>query len=144
MSLYPLIWVALLQLLLLLSLCEAKESPSLNVEYWLTTANKSLLFQRQPDLSFVPNAPQPADIQIDSSDAGRRQEMEGFGWCLTGGSAQLLLSQPAFSGLFPGRCSFLHYVFSFQFIYLFIYLFVCLCIYLFIVCCLCCIRRADC
>jgi hypothetical protein len=76
-------------------------SQTLDVEYWLTTGNKNVLFQRQPNAILSSN-PAQSDVTIDASVSGRRQVMEGFGWCLTGGSAQLLFSQPTFASLFEG------------------------------------------
>ena len=63
---------------------------------WLTTADKAVLFQEQPGrLAFAATAPAGAVIEVDEGQTF--QTMDGFGYCLTGGSAQLLhqMSAPA-------------------------------------------------
>jgi glucosylceramidase len=61
---------------------------------WLTTADQSLLLQRQiDDLRFVDNA---NDFPVITVDAGQTyQVMEGFGFSLTGGSAMLISRLPS-------------------------------------------------
>ena len=59
------------------------------VSIWLTNQDRSALFQLQtPPLSFT-NSPQSA-LVINVDDAKTYQSMDGFGFALTGGSAQLL------------------------------------------------------
>jgi glucosylceramidase len=59
------------------------------VSVWLTTQDRSALLQLQtPSLSFT-NSP-PSDQVISVDDAKTYQSMDGFGFALTGGSAQLL------------------------------------------------------
>jgi glucosylceramidase len=63
---------------------------------WVTTPDQSQQLRRQPaPLAFGKAAPAGAVIEID--DSQRFQTMDGFGYCLTGGSAELLhaLSAPA-------------------------------------------------
>ena len=66
------------------------------ISCWLTTPDQAQLLQRQPaPLAFGPAAPGEAVIAIN--DQQRYQTMDGFGYCLTGGSAALLqaMSAPA-------------------------------------------------
>lgn len=55
---------------------------------WLTTGNQTALFSRQKDLVFKKAANNATGIQVDSTK--KFQEMDGFGFCLTDGSAKLL------------------------------------------------------
>lgn len=97
------IYSVLLSLHLIACFVEAngKSRVSNEVEFWLTTADKSSLLQRQANAVLFPSGGSN-DVTIDTSVAGLRQVMEGFGWCMTGGSAMLMLAQPAFSPLFQG------------------------------------------
>ncbi len=63
-------------------------------DVWLTTASKTSLFKKQPDgLRF---GKQPSGITtIDVDDKTRFQQMDGFGFALTGGSAELLMKMDA-------------------------------------------------
>ena len=77
-----------------------------NAEFWLTTPDKSALFQRQPDrLAFgsVPNT----NPTVEVDDAQTFQTMDGFGYCLTGGSAELLHKMEA-----PKRAQLLRELFA--------------------------------
>jgi glucosylceramidase len=60
------------------------------IESWITTADRSSLFQKQaePIVFRNRNAPRGPAIVIDPSQ--RMQEIDGFGFALTGGSAELL------------------------------------------------------
>src|SRR5690349_10066180 len=59
------------------------------VAVWLTNADKSSLFEQESDLAFAPAAnDQNNVIQVD--DSKTFQTMDGFGFCLTGGSAYLI------------------------------------------------------
>ncbi len=78
------------------------------VRVWLTTPDKAALFQLQPGTLGL-GAPggdghQP-EIVVD--DAQRYQTMDGFGYCLTGGSAALLHRMSA-----PARAALLRELFS--------------------------------
>lgn len=56
---------------------------------WLTTPDKSALFQQQKDkLSFTDPKDQNKTIEVD--DKKSFQSIDGFGYCLTGGSAMLI------------------------------------------------------
>jgi len=72
---------------------------------WLTTADQTLLLQRQTDgLRFADNA---NDFPVITVDAGQKyQVMEGFGFSLTGGSAMLISRLPA-----PDRSALLRELF---------------------------------
>jgi len=61
---------------------------------WLTTADQTLLLQRQSDdLRFADNANDFPVITVDAEQ--KYQVMEGFGFSLTGGSAMLIGRLPA-------------------------------------------------
>ncbi|MBT9395583.1 glucosylceramidase [Hymenobacter sp. NST-14] len=66
------------------------------LSYWLTTPDRAHLLERQP-LAFGTAAPTTAGPVIDIDDQRQFQTMDGFGYCLTGGSAELLhaMSAPA-------------------------------------------------
>ncbi|WP_375416555.1 glycoside hydrolase family 30 beta sandwich domain-containing protein [uncultured Hymenobacter sp.] len=57
---------------------------------WLTTPDKSVLFQLQPALAWSAAAPSSGASVIEVDDKQTFQTIDGFGYCLTGGSAQLL------------------------------------------------------
>ena len=56
--------------------------------FWLTNPDKSALFQAQPALTWG-SSPAPGPV-IEVDDKQTFQSIDGFGYCLTGGSAQLL------------------------------------------------------
>jgi glucosylceramidase len=56
-----------------------------DVEFWLTTADKSSLLQRKNDLTFDDAATGRPILEIDTTQ--KFQTMDGFGYALTGGSA---------------------------------------------------------
>lgn len=55
--------------------------------FWLTTPDKKILFQQKPDLT---EAEVPSDVTIAFDETKVFQDIDGFGVCLTGGSAQLI------------------------------------------------------
>ena len=59
-----------------------------DITYYLTTANGSVLFQQQTNLTFKTASPTGPIITVDSSKT--YQTIDGFGYCLTGGSASLI------------------------------------------------------
>ena len=68
-----------------------KPSPanSAGVAVWLTTADQAVLFQPQAGpLTFAAGTNANPTIEVD--EAKTYQTIDGFGYCLTGGSAQLL------------------------------------------------------
>lgn len=61
-----------------------------DIHLWLTTSSRSALLAEQPDtLHFSATA--PSLPSIDVNDMEQYQTMEGFGYALTGGSAELLM-----------------------------------------------------
>lgn len=83
--------IRLFPLALLLSLVSALHAQSSKqAQVWLTTVDRSALFAKQPQpLEF--SAPQANVPVIAVNDMQRFQPIEGFGFALTGGSAQLLM-----------------------------------------------------
>nr|WP_232298927.1 glycoside hydrolase family 30 beta sandwich domain-containing protein [Granulicella tundricola] len=75
------------------SVAHAQTKP--DVDVWLTNSDRTALLARQsPELKFVAGAGSGTVIQVD--DTKRFQQMDGFGYALTGGSAELLMKmQPA-------------------------------------------------
>lgn len=68
--------------------------PPTEVAFYLTKGDQTALFARQPvSLNFGTSANQLPVILVDS--AQQYQEMDGFGYTLTGGSAQLINALPA-------------------------------------------------
>jgi len=61
-------------------------------EFWLTNGDKTALFQKQQNVNFSNN---PATSIIEINDKTTFQEMDGFGYCLNGGSAQLMMKMSA-------------------------------------------------
>ena len=58
------------------------------VQLWLSTANRRLQLQRQPDIDMTPRGTSPADVVIDLKKTF--QTMAGFGAAMTDSSAWLL------------------------------------------------------
>jgi glucosylceramidase len=75
-------------LILLATTCRAQNLP--DAQIWLTTADRSALFTRQPDALHFSDARSDAPA-IEVNDMQQYQPIEGFGFALTGGSAQLLM-----------------------------------------------------
>ena len=76
--------VGLFCLLLLTSLAAFAQT---DVSLWLTNSDRSALFERQT--SPLPLANAPTTNQVINVDAAKTyQTMDGFGFALTGGSAQ--------------------------------------------------------
>ena len=74
--------------LLLCPLLTAQELP--NARLWMTTADRSALLTEQKD-SLPFSSPANALPTIDVNDMQQFQPIDGFGFALTGGSAQLLM-----------------------------------------------------
>src|SRR5215469_12083219 len=64
-----------------------------NVSVWLTNSDRSALFQQQPPIEFS-RTTTPGTV-IDVSDSKTYQSIDGFGFAVTGGSAQLLMRMDA-------------------------------------------------
>lgn len=78
-----------------------------NISIWLTTADRSSLFQQQPSpISF--RAAKPAGHPtITINEKKRYQDIDGFGFALTGGSAQHIIKMSA-----PARANLLRELFA--------------------------------
>lgn len=65
-----------------------------SINYWITTGNRSLLLQQQSaPLRFSAATENRTTLAVDSNQ--RFQQVDGFGYTLTGGSAQLINQLPA-------------------------------------------------
>ncbi len=84
----------------------ARTAKAGSAECWLTTPDKSALFQRQPGRLVFGTATN-ANPTIEVDDAQTFQTMDGFGYCLTGGSAELLHRMAA-----PNRAQLLRELFG--------------------------------
>lgn len=90
----------MLVLLTLLTLTACDTEPDIapappaaqNHEFWLSTADKSVLFAKQTQNITISSASAPV---IDVDAAQTFQSMEGFGFALTGGSAQMIHAMSA-------------------------------------------------
>lgn len=84
--------------LLMLTACDTEPdiapapTATQNHEFWLTTADKSVLFAKQTQNITITSTTAPV-IDVDASQTF--QSMEGFGFALTGGSAQLIHAMSA-------------------------------------------------
>ena len=84
----------------------AKTSAKGGILAWVTTPDQSQLLQPQAGgLAFQKTAPTGTAIEIDDSQPF--QTMDGFGYCLTGGSAELLHAMSA-----PARAKLLRELFG--------------------------------
>lgn len=61
------------------------------VTFWLTDPAHGVLFQQQPAQTFSKENAFPQDPVISIDEKKKYQHIDGFGWCLTGGSAQALM-----------------------------------------------------
>jgi len=64
-----------------------------NIAVWLTNKDRSSLFQQQPSLTFNVSNNNAQTIVVDDSKSF--QTMDGFGFALTGGSAQHIIKMSA-------------------------------------------------
>lgn len=76
-----------------------------NIDVWLTNKDRSALFQQQTPLTFSASNNGDATIIID--DKKQYQKMDGFGFALTGGSAQHIIKMSA-----DARSKLLHQLFD--------------------------------
>jgi len=65
------------------------------VQVWLTTQDRTVLEAKQTALRFKPGAATVDAAVITVNDKQRYQTMDGFGFALTGGSAQLMMKMDA-------------------------------------------------
>jgi glucosylceramidase len=96
---------ALLSLTLLPSYGQRAKASKGGVAYWLTTPDQKQLLQPQTSLAFGKATTTGAVIEVD--DNQKFQTMDGFGYCLTGGSAELLHAMSA-----PARAKLLRELFG--------------------------------
>lgn len=68
----------------------APSAAEAGVEFWLTRANQSALLEMQPALMFRTDSSSAANNDIVVDDRVRFQSVDGFGFALTGGSAQVI------------------------------------------------------
>jgi len=66
----------------------SKKRDTSSVDFWLTKEDQSVLFKKQPSLAFGEINNEHPTIEINTEKTF--QEMDGFGYCLNGGSAQLI------------------------------------------------------
>lgn len=67
----------------------SQKSSQSGVEFWLTDPAKNILFKKQePNPNFSTKTSNSAIIEINPKETF--QSVDGFGWCLTGGSATLI------------------------------------------------------
>jgi len=80
-------------LLILLGLASALSAQQKGgVSVWLTTPDKSALFEEQtPPLPFAKETGSDSDTVIEVDDRQKFQPVDGFGYALTGGSAQHMI-----------------------------------------------------
>jgi glucosylceramidase len=83
----------------------AQASKTGGVDVWLTTADKAFLFAEQPRIAFAKASPTTPVIEVNSGS--RMQPIDGFGFALTGGSAELLMRMSA-----PRRAALLKELFT--------------------------------
>jgi glucosylceramidase len=70
---------------------DVSESIGTEVEFWMTQGNQTVLFEKQEDnLVFGYGSESNSNITIDVDTTTTYQEIEGFGFALTGGSAQVI------------------------------------------------------
>jgi glucosylceramidase len=65
-----------------------KDRPVVN---WLTDPAHGIFFRHQPDLFLTRDDANPSDPVINLDEKTTYQHIDGFGWALTGGSAQALM-----------------------------------------------------
>ncbi|GAB3637240.1 glucosylceramidase [Hymenobacter arcticus] len=83
-----------------------RRAAAAGVTAWVTTPDQAQLLRRQPGQLAFTKAPAPGPV-IEVDDSQRFQTMDGFGYCLTGGSAELLRAMSA-----PARAKLLRELFG--------------------------------
>jgi len=78
-----------------------------DVEFWLTKPDQSVLFKKQPGSLLFAKPADAGSNTIDVDATKTFQSIDGFGYCLTGGSASLINSLPA-----PEQNKLLHELFG--------------------------------
>lgn len=69
------------------------EAIAQKVDYWLTKSDRSVLFTKQSPIEFGATSGSGPAITVD--DSKKFQEIDGFGFALTGGSAQHIIKMSA-------------------------------------------------
>jgi glucosylceramidase len=72
-------------------MCYSQNLKRIPVESWITNSDRSQLFQKQYDTVFFKNSSQGGGTPIVIDDTQQFQEIDGFGFALTGGSAELMM-----------------------------------------------------
>lgn len=67
---------------------DSMQATSRGISHWLTTGDRTSLLEQQSDLSFVAESQNQNVIEVDTTQ--RFQSIDGFGYALTGGSADLI------------------------------------------------------
>ena len=83
--------VVVLSMMFLIAGCAKEPNNILKLSTWLTTTDKIHLLEKQSEINFTDSARTTFILETDT--AQKFQEMEGFGYALTGGSAMLLHTQ---------------------------------------------------
>jgi len=82
--------LALICVLLVCSLATLRAQGAPDAQLWLTTSDRSALFALQDaHLHFAKTQDEPSTVEVN--DMQQFQPIDGFGFALTGGSAQLLM-----------------------------------------------------
>ena len=68
----------------------SQESKALRIDSWITNQDRSALFEKQKDSIFFSNSNRGGGAAIVIDDRQELQEIDGFGFALTGGSAGLI------------------------------------------------------
>ena len=84
---------------------QAQEASAAKVRVWLTTADRSALLAEQAPIAFRKVGETVPIVEVHGND--RKQTIDGFGFALTGGSAELLMKMSA-----PRRAALLKELFG--------------------------------
>jgi len=76
---------------ILLNPAYSQSKRPVSIESWITNSDRSALFQKQPDSVFFSNNSRGGGSPIIIDDRQHFQSIDGFGFALTGGSAELLM-----------------------------------------------------
>ena len=87
----PIRMVAVVLSILIMAGCGQSPDLTLKLSGWITTSDKTHLLEKQPETNFGDSARTAVLIEADTTQ--KFQQMEGFGYALTGGSAMLLKKQ---------------------------------------------------
>lgn len=82
----------IVSLMALMVSCGTKDDTNKTIQWRLTTPDKASLFASQAEIKFQSDSTNVVTIAVDT--AKRFQSMDGYGYTLTGGSAQLINALP--------------------------------------------------